>query len=80
MSPVAATPILGKVLDVSGNLVTISVGTADGVNKDMTFTIYRGNQYVGTLKINAATPNKAAGKMVRQSVAPLPGDEVKDAR
>ncbi|MFH1109729.1 MAG: hypothetical protein V1790_11115 [Planctomycetota bacterium] len=80
MSPVAPSSILGKVLDVSGNIVTISVGSADGVDKGMTFVIYRGNQYVGDLKINSATPNKAAGKMVRQTVAPLPGDEVKDAR
>ena len=79
MSPVAPTAILGKVLDVSGNIVTISVGSADGVEKGMTFMIYRGNQYVGDLEINAATPNKAAGKMVRQTVAPLPGDDVKGA-
>ncbi len=78
LSPISATPIRGKVLDVSGNIITISVGTADGVNKDMIFVIHRGDQYVGDLKINSVTPNQAAGRIVRSASTPAPGDQVTD--
>ncbi len=83
MSPVSATSIRGKVLDVTGNIITISVGTADGVNKDMIFVIHRDDQYVGDLKINSVSPNQAAGRIVRfaDPASPSPpakGDQVTD--
>jgi phage shock protein A len=82
LSPISATPIRGKVLDVSGNIITISVGTADGVKKDMVFVITRGgDQYVGDLRISSVTPNQAAGRMVRSASPPTPptaGDQVTD--
>ena len=78
LSPISATPIRGKVLDVSGNIITISVGTADGVKKDMVFVIHRGDQYVGDMKINTVSPNQAAGRIVRSTSAPAQGDQVTD--
>jgi hypothetical protein len=78
LSPISATPIRGKVLDVTGNIITVSVGTADGVNKGMIFVIHRGDQYVGDLKINSVTPNQAAGRVVRSASTPAPGDQVTD--
>jgi hypothetical protein len=81
MSPVSATAIRGKVLDVTRNIITISVGTADGVKKDMVFVITRGDQYVGDLRINSVMPNQAAGRIVRSASPPTPptaGDQVTD--
>jgi cell shape-determining protein MreC len=80
LTPISPTPVRGKVLEVSGNLVTISVGSADGVKKDMIFRIERGAQYVGDLKISVVNPNQAAGRMVRTTFTPLPGDFVADVR
>ena len=78
LDPVAPRAVKGKIVDVSGNLVTISVGSADGVQKDMVFVIQRGDQYIGDLKISTVSPNQAAGRVVRG--APVPGDQVTDAR
>lgn len=78
-SPVAATAIRGKVLEVSGNIVTISVGAADGVQQDMIFVVHRGEQYVGDLKINMVDPHQSAGRPVGANFTPRPGDQVTDA-
>ncbi len=80
LSPISPTPIRGKVSDVSGNLITISVGSADGVKEGMVFLIQRGDQYVGDLKISTVSPNQAAGRLVRTTSPPIPGDQVTDAQ
>lgn len=79
LSPVATSAIWGKVLEVSGDLVTITVGSADGVKKDMVFVIHRGDRYVGDLKISLVDPNQSAGRIIRSAVTPEQGDEVTDA-
>jgi len=79
LTPVAATPVRGKVLEVAGNLVTISVGSADGVKSDMVFVIHRDGQYVADVKISVVDPNQAAGRVVQKSSDPQPGDQVTDA-
>ena len=80
LTPISPTPVRGKILEISGNLVTISVGSADGVKEGMVFMITRGDQYVGDLKISTVNPNQSAGRMVRTTLAPAQGDQVKDAR
>jgi len=82
LTPISPTDVRGKVLEVSGNLVTISVGTADGVKEGMIFLITRGDQYVGDLKISTVSPNQSAGRVVRtkEDLVPAKGDQVKDAR
>ena len=79
LTPVATRAIRGRVLEVSSNLLTISVGSADGVKKDMVFVIHRDGQYVGDLKISLVEPNQSAGRIVRSTATPTPGDEVTDA-
>lgn len=79
LTPGGPTAIRGNVLEVSDNLVTISVGSADGVKKDMVFVIHRNDQYVGDVKISDVTPNRAAGKLVRTTGTPAKGDQVTDA-
>ena len=59
LEPVAGTPIRGRILEVDGNLATISVGSADGVQVNMTFVIYRGSDYVGDLRIIDIEPHTA---------------------
>ncbi len=79
LTPVARSAIRGRVLEVSGGLVTVSVGSADGVKKNMVFVIHRGDQYVGDLKIGVVDPNQSAGRLVRPGSSPAPGDSVTDA-
>lgn len=79
LTPVARSAIRGRVLEVSGGLVTVSVGSADGVKKNMVFVIHRGDQYVGDLKISDVDPNQSAGRLVQSAAAPASGDSVTDA-
>lgn len=79
LTPVATTAIRGRVLEVAGDLVTVSVGSADGVKKNMVFVIHRGEKYVGDLKIGVVDPNRSAGRLVRSAAVPAPGDSVTDA-
>ena len=78
LTPGGPTAIRGNVVDVSDNLVTISVGSADGVKKDMIFVIHRNDQYVGDVMISDVTPSRAAGKLLRTTAPPAKGDQVTD--
>ena len=78
LTPVPAKAIRGRVLEVSGNLLTVSVGSADGVRKDMVFVVHRDGQYVGDVRIDLVDPNQSAGRLVRSTLAPTPGDQVTD--
>ena len=77
-TPIAPAAIRGQVIEASANLVTISVGAADGVKKDMVFVIHRGDQYVGDLKIHLVDSGQSAGRLVSSVVDPRPGDLVTD--
>ncbi|UCE58654.1 MAG: hypothetical protein JSU63_14570 [Phycisphaerales bacterium] len=78
-TPIAPTAIRGQVVEISDNIVTLSVGAVDGVRKDMIFVIHRDDQYVGDLKINVVDPNQSAGRLVTSAVPPMAGDLVTDA-
>ena len=78
LEPVAGTPIRGRILELDGNLATISVGSADGVQVNMTFVIYRGSDYVGDLKITDIEPHTSAGKIIRARGTPRADDLVAD--
>lgn len=80
VNPVPARAIRGKILEVAGDLVTISVGSADGVKKDMVFVIHRRGEYIGDLKVSMVDHNQAAGRIVRSSGTASANDEVTDAR
>jgi len=79
LSPMTAAPIRGHVVEVSGDLVTLSVGSADGVRKDMVFVVFRNDQYVCDIKVSMVDPNQAAGRVVQAAQTPKVGDEVTDA-
>lgn len=78
LTPLSGSPIRGRVTEVSGDLATISVGSADGVTDGMVFVIYRGLDYIGDLEVSMVEPNQAAGKIVRSRGAPAVGDKVAD--
>ncbi|MCP4592178.1 MAG: hypothetical protein GY842_15705 [bacterium] len=78
VEPVAATPIRGRLLKIDGDLAMVSVGSADGVQENMTFVIYRGQEYVGDLRITDVEPDRSAGKIVRSRSTPRVDDSVAD--
>ncbi len=78
LTPVSASPIRGSIDEVSGNLATVTVGSADGVSKGMVFVIYRDLDYVADLEIVRVEPNKAAGKILRSRGTPRVGDRIAD--
>ena len=80
LTPVSAVAVRGQVVEVADNLVTVSVGSADGVKKGMLFVVHRGDEYIGDVQISLVEPNRSAGTLtLRSTVAPAPGDRVQDA-
>jgi hypothetical protein len=75
-----AGAIRGKILAVNGNLVTISVGTSDGVTKDMKFVVHRDGDYVADVVVNTVEPDQAAGRILGGTSGrqPRTGDSVTD--
>ena len=75
-----ASGIRGKILAVNGNLVTLSVGTSDGVQKDMKFVVHRGGDYVADIQVNAVEPDQSAGRILGGAPGrqPQEGDVVTD--
>lgn len=79
LTPAMRSPIRGHVVDVNGNIITISVGAADGIKKDMVFVVHRNDEYIGDLKIDLVDPNQSAGRPVGPPFVPRPGDQVTDS-
>lgn len=76
----AAAPIKGQVLETSGSIASISVGSADGVVEGMSFVVYRGSNYLGKLKITTIEPNRAGGDLTLVRGDIRPKDSVRDER
>ncbi len=77
-------PIRGEILEVRGNIASISVGTADGVSPGMKFLVFRpssgeqGPEYLGTLQITRTEANRSAGTLLRVSGDIRRGDRATD--
>jgi len=59
----SGTDIKGLIVEVEGSLVTLSVGSADGVAKDMVFHVTRGDRYVCDVIITHVDINRSAGTL-----------------
>lgn len=78
LTPISVVPVRGQIIEVEENLVTVSVGAADGVKKGMRFVVHRGDEYVGDVEITLLEPNRAAGTVVRSVASLAVGDRVQD--
>ncbi|MCK4341292.1 MAG: hypothetical protein KAY37_06165 [Phycisphaerae bacterium] len=58
-----AGPIKGEIVQVEGRYVSINVGETSGVVAGMPFMVYRGDTYVGDLKVEKVFPKEAGGKL-----------------
>jgi len=75
---VSRAPIRGRLTAVKGDLAEISVGSADGVQKGMTFTVYRGADYVAKLVVQEVEPDRSGGRLFRIAMDPKVNDKVAD--
>lgn len=78
VTPVVAGPIRGEIKEINGRYVTLSIGESSGVVSGMTFMIYRGNVYVGDVRVEAVNPGQAGAivQMIAPGQAIQPGDRV----
>jgi hypothetical protein len=71
---VAASAIHGLISEISESLVTLSVGTADGVEKGMVFHITRGSEFLCDVVVTDVDVNKCAGTLEMIQQRPKVGD------
>ncbi|XAL99064.1 hypothetical protein OT109_15945 [Phycisphaeraceae bacterium D3-23] len=58
-------------------LVEVNVGTRDGVRAGMPFTVFRGDQYLGTIRITTVDTDKAVGEVTLDHATIRATDSVK---
>ncbi|HOK67227.1 MAG TPA: hypothetical protein PLV55_10480 [Anaerohalosphaeraceae bacterium] len=66
--------IRGLVTEVRSNMVTLSVGSSDGVEKDMRFHVTRGDQFLCDVVITHVDINQSAGVLELVQQTPRVGD------
>lgn len=66
--------IRGLITEVNANMVTLSVGSADGVQKNMIFHVTRGDQFLCDVAITNVDINKSAGVLELIQQQPRIGD------
>ena len=71
-----ATKISGTVTAISDNLASVNVGSAHGVKKGMKLILFRGDQFVGHLKVEQVRINECAGMVMNKQLDPMQGDRV----
>jgi hypothetical protein len=69
-----ASEVQGLVTEVNQSLVTLSVGTADGVEKGMVFHVTRGSEFLCDVRITDVDVNKCAGVLEMIQQRPKVGD------
>jgi hypothetical protein len=63
--------------DPATNIVVISLGSEDGVQKGYRFTVSRGSRFIGTIEITDVNAKLSAGKVVLAGGGPvMPNDDV----
>lgn len=70
----AGTDIKGLVVEVQQNLITLSIGSADGVKENMVFHITRGDRFLCDVIITNVDINRCAGVLDLVQQAPQVGD------
>jgi len=74
-APPGKKAIRGAVLVVRGATVVIDIGSQDGLRKDTPLEVYRGEQFIGVLRLTAVGENTAEG-LLDGRVGANEGDKV----
>lgn len=68
--------IKGRITEVGESLISLSIGSADGVEKDMVFHVTRGDEFICDVIVTDVDTNKAAGVLELKLGQPKIGDTV----
>jgi uncharacterized phage infection (PIP) family protein YhgE len=74
IEPPPTTALQGKITAIDGSLVTLSIGSADGVVKDMIFHVIRNDAFVCDVKITDVDTEASAGTVQLVQQPPKVGD------
>ncbi|MBK9119691.1 MAG: hypothetical protein IPM18_08835 [Phycisphaerales bacterium] len=77
-SPLVAGPIRGEIIKIDGRLVSINIGESSGVVSGMEFLVYRGQTYIGDIRIDTVWPKQAGAQVTLENTGEQirPGDTV----
>ncbi len=75
-APAAYMPITGLVTEVGANLVSVSVGSSDGVSEGMKFHVTRGTTFICDIVITDVDTNISVGVIELKKAEPKSGDTV----
>ena len=66
-------------VDMDDGIVIISAGAEDGVEKELKFFLYRGDEYVGRVEVDRVLPTKSAARIIGRMTATriYPGDSAR---
>ncbi len=73
---VVGADLKGLITEVGKSLVSISLGSDDGVKKDMVFHVFRGDEFICRIVITNVDASKAAGVLELVQDSPRVGDFV----
>lgn len=76
VSDVGGADISGLITEVGESLVSISIGSADGVKKNMVFHVTRGDEFICDVVVTDVDTNKAAGVLELRLQDPRMGDTI----
>ncbi|ARN57599.1 hypothetical protein [Sedimentisphaera salicampi] len=76
LEPRSYAPVTGLVSEVGERLISVSVGSSDGVKKGMKLHITRGESFVCDIEITDVDVEKSAGVIKLKKSAPKVGDTV----
>lgn len=70
--------VTGTITAIKDNLASVNIGSNSGLKKGMKLIIYRGDNFVGRLKLVNVDVNEAAGILIEEGnrLAPMKGDKV----
>lgn len=72
----AGAGLKGLITEVSESLVSIGLGSADGVRPGMVFYVIRGDMFICNVRITDVDVNKSAGVLQLRTAQPRVGDSV----
>ena len=72
----AGGAIKGRITDVGQSVITMDVGSADGVQVGTVFYVIRGDMFICNVRVTNVDTNVCAGTSYRTTVQPRAGDSV----
>jgi uncharacterized phage infection (PIP) family protein YhgE len=72
--PASSAALQGKITAVEGSLATLSIGTADGVEKGMVFHVTRNDAFICDIRVKDVDTEESAGTLELVQQQPQAGD------